>query len=689
MGKTSPTRSRSSSPSPSSSPMRTSPPSPAAFGWLLGAFAVFELLRGLLLEASIVASPSSLPGDPQPWMHASLLMLITDGIKLILTLVVVLATTRNFSVSHFPSFLLPSTLIFINQCITLSLSNHTSAATINYLLLLQLPLTAILHHFSLNKQTSLGFATLLAAFLGVLLSHLNDNLEFDSVWPIVVCAIMAINASIATIATEKMLKTLNMPFWDQMLRMYALGALGSGVLTFASSRHGRIVDPEAFGDGVLPATIGTIIAGAISGIIAAIMIFKLDSNVKTLSAAAVSALLPLFMFVVFGSFRGSTELFTVGAALFFAAAYFYTKTSSPNQVLAEYVPLDVGPTPAKTSTWSWKTAALVLLASFAVQQALLLLHVSDTRRPGFRCSVDPREYLEKFATEDGLSVVRDIDEECALATPRAMAKCTVPKVLHLVLFGGHFKMHHYLAMRSMNQKIKPEKFFIHGSDFPHGQEFFDRVIKEFKPILIPSRNASTIYNHTIGGYEHRSDALRLESIIRFGGMYYDLDVFVTKDMDKFLDNEATMGAQPGRGINNGMIIGKRCARFLRNWHRQYRTFDDSQWDTHSVWLPGQLYEKNPRGLVLESEALYNHWPGKNAFDEKHDPEFWKPIHAIHSFYRDYGKEHTEEEFKTLENNLGRFARHLLFGGPAMDEYIPPVSNHTGGNSTQEAGPPRR
>ncbi|KAJ3109715.1 hypothetical protein HDU96_007160 [Phlyctochytrium bullatum] len=687
----SPTSSRSrssspSSPSPPASPTRTATSSSSGWGLLAG-YVVFELARRVLSEATATWSLSSLPGDAWPLLHSVLTALLTDSAKLILALLAVLITSRNFSLTHLRSFLFPSTLIFINHCISLFFAfNYTPTATINYLLNLQLPLTAILHHFILRKQSSWGFTAVFIAYLGVVLTHLTSDLDIDSAWPILLTTLMAINASIVTIVTERLLRTLDMPFWDQLLRMNALCTLSTGLLAFVVSRRIKLVDQDADGPGVLPATIGTIVAGAFSGIAATAIIYRLNSVVTALTQGMVSVLAPLALFLAFGVFRSSPDVFVLGAALLLVATYAYASARRPNP--AGYAPLDTGldarTTPHKPTTLTWKSTALLLVAVFGVQQALLVFHASSaTPRPAFRCSVDPLEYYERLKAEDGLSVVRDIEDECALATPRELAKCTVPKVLHLVVIGGYFKMHHYLAIRSMNDKIRPEKFYIHGSDFPLGQELFERVMREFKPVLITSRNVSTIYTHIIGGYEHRSDVLRLENVIRFGGMYFDLDVFAVKDMDRFLGNEATMGAQPGRGINNGMIIGKRCARFLRHWHRQYRSFNDSLWDEHSVHLPGILYDRNPRGLVLASEALYNHWPNQICFNEEHDPKIWKPIHAVHSFYRDYGKEHSEEELKTLENNYGRLARNLMFGGPALDDFIPPVSNRTGGEGGKD------
>ncbi|KAJ3095183.1 hypothetical protein HDU96_001283 [Phlyctochytrium bullatum] len=680
-------RKSSGSPSPSLSPASQDN---QLMYWLLHpviGYVAFEILRSLLVEGMFAWSPV----DRQPWLDTSLLVLLMECAKLLIAFCVVLATTRNFSLQYLACFVVQAFLYFINNFLYFQTVQWTSAATISILLHLRLPITGVLHHFTMRKQTAIGWGAMFAAYLGVVVSQLNDDLSFGSFWPILMCLIIAVNSSIASIVNEKMLKTLDMPFWDQQLRLYALGALSSAVFVFA--RKDALVHPEAYTPGILGATIGAIVTGAAAGIVTGLVVYKLDSVIKLISQAVITVLVTIAVFFVFGTFRGSVIYFSIGAAILVAATYVYARAAaSAPKTDAAYAPLDPKATPATTTTttgglssWTWKGAALALLLFvFGLQQVLILGTIDPKSGDTFvapeydpnvhRCSVDPREYLDKFKGEDSYTVVRDIDQECALATPEALGNCTVPKVLHLVMFGGHFKMHHYLAMRSMNDRIKPEKFFIHGSDFPVGQELFDKAMKDFNPILIQSRNMSAIYHNKIGLVEHKSDVLRLESVIRFGGMYFDLDVFLLKDLDAFLNNEATMGAQAGAGINNGMIIGKRCARFLVNWYRQYHTFDDAKWDDHSVRLPGRLYESDHRGLILESKALHNDWPCDFCFTENHDPEIWKPIRAVHSFFRSYDKEHTFEEFKTINNNYGRLVRNLLYDGPPLDEPMPNNTN---------------
>ena len=234
----------------------------------------------------------------------------------------------------------------------------------------------------------------------------------------------------------------------------------------------------------------------------------------------------------------------------------------------------------------------------------------------------------------------------------------------MVIFGNYFKFHHYVSIKSIHLKIKPDYIFVHGNDIPEGNELFDRAIEEFGLIPVETREMSKIYHNSVLLVEHKSDVIRLESVTRFGGMYFDLDVFVLRDMDPFLENELTMGMEGESKINNGIIIAKRCSRFLLNWYRQYHTFNSKGWCEHSVELPMKLFKANNQtGLSLQNDTLAIR--GSDCMAREFDAKEFRDVRAYHCFYRGYSKEHNFMDVKTLNNTFGRLARHILYDGPLL------------------------
>src|SRR6201999_2375448 len=105
---------------------------------------------------------------------------------------------------------------------------------------------------------------------------------------------------------------------------------------------------------------------------------------------------------------------------------------------------------------------------------------------------------------------------------------------------------------------------------------------------------------------HRADVVRLEQLLKSGGIYLDPDVFVHRSFDKLLVHSAILGEQQssGRvnGLGNAVILAEPQAAFLKRWHSEYKTFrskgGDEYWDEHSVQVPGRLAKQFPREVTI-------------------------------------------------------------------------------------------
>ncbi|KAJ3274174.1 hypothetical protein HDV01_003457 [Terramyces sp. JEL0728] len=293
-----------------------------------------------------------------------------------------------------------------------------------------------------------------------------------------------------------------------------------------------------------------------------------------------------------------------------------------------------------------------------------------------QCFIDPRIDSKIISTKNGLEMAALIEKECALFDSSIRDECVIPNVVHLTI-GPKFRFENYLSVKSMHDIIKPDMMFAHSDNFPMDNELFTRAVKEFNLELVVARKGDTVYNITVAKGEHMSDIVRMETLIRYGGMYFDLDVFVLKDMKPFFkkENEFVIGYQNKEadfGLNNGLMLSKRCSRFMIWWYRNYRTMNPKDWDYHSVKLPLKLYDMNPSNVLAVDKELLSDWHHLPMFQKKYDPEFWKDVRAIHSFYRPYRKLMQKnkkvvdfETVKDIDNNFARWARSILYGGPPL------------------------
>lgn len=185
----------------------------------------------------------------------------------------------------------------------------------------------------------------------------------------------------------------------------------------------------------------------------------------------------------------------------------------------------------------------------------------------------------------------------------------IPKHIHYI-YGlkpqtKPFPYFHYVCILSALTVQKPEKCFFHYHHLPTG-EYFEKIAKRM--ILRPLEEVPThIFGNPLTNYAHVSDVLRLQILLREGGIYCDIDVLHLRPFDScFMDDsekECVMGVQKDgwhadQGLCNAVIMAAPQSRFLQQWFACYRSFrgkqygsDNHCWDEHSVYLPYQLAQR--------------------------------------------------------------------------------------------------
>jgi hypothetical protein len=282
------------------------------------------------------------------------------------------------------------------------------------------------------------------------------------------------------------------------------------------------------------------------------------------------------------------------------------------------------------------------------------------------CSLDPQTVEDQTSRQTAATANWTIIDECSLMNKNALDSCLVPNIVHFVWYTGkEFRLDHYFSMRSVYNAIKPDNIYVHGREFPHGNPHFDRAVKDLGLKTVLSREVKAVHRNNIEVLEHKSDIVRMESIIRFGGMYFDIDVLVIRPLlSRFEHIETALPAQGADHINNGIIISKRCSRFMLRWYAALSIYDDLCWGCASVLLPRQLSNRDSTGLVVdENKYIKSEYPasGDVLFSNNTSPEFWNSTIAIHTFIRGHSrfKGLTEAQILSLDNNYGRIIRNVV------------------------------
>lgn len=260
----------------------------------------------------------------------------------------------------------------------------------------------------------------------------------------------------------------------------------------------------------------------------------------------------------------------------------------------------------------------------------------------------------------------------------------IPKTLHFCFgmapdFGGKpFGLAHYVCVKSAIETIGPKEAFFWFAHEPESVWW-----KEILPHVTPRKiePPETIFGNPVRHPAHRADVVRLEKLLEHGGIYLDCDVFVRKTFDDLLGHACVLARQSAIasfGVPNAVILAESNAKFLRRWYDAYRTFDDSEWDAHSVLVPLHLSRIHPEDVtVLDETAFYV--PSWKAADVHTLFSTVEPIDTskawAHHLWETKSWRHldrlTPGDVRRHETNFHRWAQpyvaHLPedFGGPGL------------------------
>lgn len=191
----------------------------------------------------------------------------------------------------------------------------------------------------------------------------------------------------------------------------------------------------------------------------------------------------------------------------------------------------------------------------------------------------------------------------------------IPKIVHFV-FGlssspvdQRFEMHHYLAIKAAKDTINPTQIYFHYDFLPTG----DWWVKAKQYVTLNHvKKVTSIFGNNVTKFAHKADVVRLEALMKYGGIYLDIDVLVYKNFDHLLDGkyDLVMGEEGyfgSVGLCNAVIMAKADSQFLKLWYSEYSTFNSERWNEHSVMLPKKLSIQYPSLIhVLPHTALF--WP---------------------------------------------------------------------------------
>jgi len=224
----------------------------------------------------------------------------------------------------------------------------------------------------------------------------------------------------------------------------------------------------------------------------------------------------------------------------------------------------------------------------------------------------------------------------------------IPNIVHFVYIKERpWKLHHYLSVKSAT-RLNPEKINIWLDKEPEGEWWeLTKPLVELHFVDPPTE----IFGTPITQPAHKSDVIRLQVLLEYGGIYADTDTIFVKPFNDILNNKFVLGQQGVDGCEGlcpAVILSEKDSTFGQYWlagfneHFKGGPPGSDTWCTHSVhyplWLSKQPHMVNEI-TTLKHEAFF--WP---LYHQPHVEALFEQNHIFNNAYSHHLWESSGKEY---------------------------------------------
>lgn len=286
---------------------------------------------------------------------------------------------------------------------------------------------------------------------------------------------------------------------------------------------------------------------------------------------------------------------------------------------------------------------------------------------------DERDYSKPSRRYAVLDFTKEVELAAAAGAGNrtlARARRRTPNIVHFIHglspdFGSKpFGFVQYLAVKAACNRLRPRAIYLHHLHEPSGY-WYERARPYLR--LRRARNVTSVHGREVMHFAHKADVLRIEVLLREGGIYLDMDVLALRPFTPLLrDGRTIMGWEAVRntkrvrwptpgGVANAVIVAPRNATFLHRWLATYATFRDDEWAVHSVRVPRALAESHrfddelhvagPRAFYYPTWSPDDYADGLPRLYEHNDYHFDDGNFAVHLWESKVFEEYGEHVFE--------------------------------------------
>lgn len=226
--------------------------------------------------------------------------------------------------------------------------------------------------------------------------------------------------------------------------------------------------------------------------------------------------------------------------------------------------------------------------------------------------------------------------------------------IHLSSAGREFKLHHFLSIKSAYVRSGVNKIYVWVDKEPTGL-WWDKIKNLVEIVYIEP--PTEIFGIPITQQAHKSDVLRLQILLEYGGIYVDTDTIFVKSFKPLLNNKFVLGQQNINGIEGlcpAVILSQKNSIFGQHWLAGFKDSfkggppGSDTWCTHSVHYPLWLSKQIPNEItILNHESFF--WPlyHQSHMEMLFEKKYNFPNAYSHHLWESSGKEYLDNLTETI------------------------------------------
>ena len=177
----------------------------------------------------------------------------------------------------------------------------------------------------------------------------------------------------------------------------------------------------------------------------------------------------------------------------------------------------------------------------------------------------------------------------------------IPNIVHFVWLTGpnsrEFSFINYLAVRAAHTHQKGARVLMHVNAEPIGNINWERIRPYVE--MVPVDPPTTHNDYDLTHVQYQSDVLRLQILLKHGGVYLDTDMILLRPLRSDYKEPCVLSpdtVENPRSINAGLIMAEPGSEFIRRWLDAFEV--NKTWAFGAVKLPWELIQENPSGVTL-------------------------------------------------------------------------------------------